>query len=181
MRVASITLALVASTIIAGCVSHRTPETEPPPRDKERWNTYTLDQQERLDAMAMWPVFTPDQVLAGAVPDDGSQPVMVEGTVVKVCLTMGCWMEVGSSSEPLLVMTRDHEFFVPRNSVGTRARVYGRVVTREQSVELLQHLARDAGASQAEIDAITAPRTRRVIIADAIAMPPEWLDRPVVR
>ncbi|MBM4110518.1 MAG: DUF4920 domain-containing protein [Phycisphaerae bacterium] len=171
-------IATAASACLAGCVTHRTQLHEPGPADHQRWNTYSLQPQASIDAMGAWPRMTPDQVMRGEAGQDGTTPVVIEGTLSKVCLTMGCWVEMGTTGEPLLVMTRDHAFFVPRNAQGVLARAYGRAVAREQSVELLQHLAEDAGASADDIARITQPRTRIVFIADMIAMPPEGLDPP---
>ena len=169
---------LIALCASSGCVSHRTSLHEPAPAQSERWNTYALQPQASIDAMGAWPRMTPDQVMRGEAGQDGAMPVVIEGELSKVCLTMGCWVEMTTSGEPLLVMTRDHEFFVPRNAQGVRARAYGRAVAREQSVETLRHIAEDAGASADEIARITEPRTRMVFIADVIAMPPQGLDRP---
>ncbi|MBU6208332.1 MAG: DUF4920 domain-containing protein [Planctomycetes bacterium] len=178
LRLAGAILTTVALSITTGCVSHRTPLHEPAPAAQQRWNTYSLQPQASIDAMGAWPRMTPDQVMRGEAGQDGAMPVVIEGELSKVCLTMGCWVEMKTSGEPLLVMTRDHEFFVPRNATGVRARAYGRAVAREQSVETLRHIAEDAGASADEIARITEPRTRMVFIADVIAMPPEGLDRP---
>ena len=177
-RVPSMGIVTIVVACLAGCVIHRTPLHEPLPAASQRWNTYSLQPQASIDAMGAWPSMTPDQVMRGEAGQDGAMPVVIEGELSKVCLTMGCWVEMRTAGEPLLVMTRDHEFFVPRNAQGTRARAYGRAVAREQSVETLRHIAEDAGASADEIARITAPRTRMVFIADAIAMPPEGLDRP---
>lgn len=177
-RLAGAILTTIALTTAAGCVSHRTALHEPAPSDHQCWNTYSLQPQASIDAMAAWPRMTADQVMRGDAGQDGAMPVVIEGELSKVCLTMGCWVEMKTAGEPLLVMTRDHEFFVPRNAQGVRARAYGRAVAREQSVETLRHIAEDAGASADEIARITEPRTRMVFIADAIAMPPEGLDRP---
>lgn len=177
-RLAGAILTTIALTTAAGCVSHRTSLHEPAPSDHQRWNTYSLQTQASIDAMAAWPRMTADQVMRGDAGQDGAMAVVIEGELSKVCLTMGCWVEMKTAGEPLLVMTRDHEFFVPRNARGTRARAYGRAVAREQSVETLRHIAEDAGASADEIARITEPRTRMVFIAEAIAMPPEGLDRP---
>lgn len=171
-------LTAIALACLAGCVSHRTTLHEPEPLANRHWNTYSLQSQPSIDAMGAWPRMTPDQVMRGDAGQDGTVPVVIEGELTKVCLTMGCWVEMKTSGEPLLVMTRDHEFFVPRNAQGVRARAYGRAVAREQSVETLRHIAEDAGASADEIARITEPRTRMVFIADVIAMPPEGLDRP---
>ncbi|MEY4534166.1 MAG: hypothetical protein RLZZ246_484 [Planctomycetota bacterium] len=171
--------AMALLALLAGCVTHRTSLHEPQPASAQRWNTYSLQPQAAIDAMGSWPRMTPDQVMRGEAGQDGTMPVVIEGTLSRVCLTMGCWVEMGTAGEPLLVMTRDHEFFVPRNAQGVRARAYGRAVAREQSVETLRHIAEDAGASADEIARITEPRVRMVFIADAIAMPPGGLDRPV--
>lgn len=176
---ASASLAAIALACLTGCVSHRTTLHEPEPLAERNWNTYSLQPQQSIDAMGAWPRMTPDQVMRGDAGQDGNLPIVIEGELTKVCLTMGCWVEMKTGGEPLLVMTRDHEFFVPRNAQGVRARAYGRAVAREQSVETLRHIAEDAGASADEIARITEPRTRMVFIADVIAMPPEGLDRPV--
>jgi len=172
-------VAAIALASLAGCVSHRTLLHEPSPAASRHWNTYSLQPQASIDAMGSWPRMTPDQVMHGEAGRDGGMPIIIEGQLSKVCLTMGCWVEMKTTGEPLLVMTRDHGFFVPRNAQGVQARAYGRVVAREQSVDTLRHIAEDAGASAEEIASITEPRTRMVFIADAIAMPPEGLDRPV--
>ena len=172
-------MTVIALCCTSACVSHRTSLHEPGPAEGQRWNTYSLQPQGSIDAMGAWPRMTPDQVMRGDAGQDGNVPVVIEGELSKVCLTMGCWVQMKTSGEPLLVMTRDHEFFVPRNATGVRARAYGRAVAREQSVETLRHIAEDAGGSADEIARITEPRTRMVFIADVIAMPPQGLDRPV--
>jgi hypothetical protein len=177
-HLAGVILITVAFTMTTGCISHRTSLHEPAPSGSQRWNTYSKQPQSSIDAMAAWPRMTADQVMRGEAGKDGAMPVVIEGELSKVCLTMGCWVEMQTGGEPLLVMTRDHEFFVPRNAQGVQARAYGRAVAREQSVHTLRHIAEDAGASADEIARITEPRTRMVFIADAIAMPPEGLDRP---
>jgi hypothetical protein len=52
-------------------------------------------------------------------------------------------------------------------------------IREEHSVEFLKHLAMDAGKSQAEIDAITEPKTRVLFIAEAVILPPGGLEKPV--
>jgi hypothetical protein len=76
-------------------------------------------------------------------------------------------------------MNRDHAYFVPRNCRGRRVHAIGYVVVETHSVEMLKHLAMDAGKSQAEIDAITEPSKRVLFIANAILLPPGGLEKPV--
>jgi hypothetical protein len=75
-------------------------------------------------------------------------------------------------------MNKDHGFFIPRNARGRTVHAVGFVTERELSVEMLRHLAEDAGRSQAEIDSITAPRKSVLFIADAVILPPGGLDAP---
>ena len=111
---------------------------------------------------------------------DTGTVVVLSGTVSDVCKTMGCWLEIeGDSRAQILVMNKDHAFFVPRNCLGRRVHAVGQIVVQEQSVEMLKHLAMDAHASQAEIDAITQPMTRAVFIADAIILPSGGLEKLV--
>jgi hypothetical protein len=115
---------------------------------------------------------------------ESGQLVVLSGTVSDVCRTMGCWLEIEDTNaegtrSSLLVMNKDHAFFVPRNCRGRRVHALGYVVVETHSVEMLKHLAMDAGKSQAEIDAITEPSKRVLFIADAVILPPGGLERPV--
>jgi hypothetical protein len=56
----------------------------------------------------------------------------------------------------------------------------GWVTKRELSVDMLRHLAEDAGAPKAEIDAITQPEITVLFIADAVIMQGGGLDAPAV-
>lgn len=110
---------------------------------------------------------------------DSGRRVVLTGTVAQVCRTMGCWLDIaGPTGATVRVMNRDHAFFIPRNANGREVHAIGFVTVREQSVELLKHLAGDAGKSQAEIDAITAPERTVLFIADAVILPPGGLEPP---
>jgi hypothetical protein len=127
------------------------------------------------------PEVTPETAAAHA---DSGQLVVLSGTVSDVCRTMGCWIEIEDTNaegarSTILVMNRDHAYFVPRNCRGRRVHAIGYVVVETHSVEMLKHLAMDAGKSQAEIDAITEPSKRVLFIANAILLPPGGLEKPV--
>ena len=127
------------------------------------------------------PEVTPETAAAYA---DSGQLVVLSGTVSDVCRTMGCWIEIEDTNaegarSTMLVMNRDHAYFVPRNCRGRRVHALGYVVVETHSVEMLKHLAMDAGKSQAEIDAITEPSKRVLFIANAILLPPGGLEKPV--
>ncbi len=145
----------------------------------------------QYDADRGWNVYgTPTPTLRGVDPEvtvesaatyAGSETLVVlSGTVSDVCQTMGCWIEVeGAANERMLVMTKDHAFFVPRNCRGRHVHAIGHVIVQEQSVELQKHLAADAHASEATINAITEPKIRAVFIADAIILPSGGLEKLV--
>jgi len=110
---------------------------------------------------------------------DTGQRVVLTGTIDTVCRTMGCWLDIRSESGAVIrVMNKEHGFFVPRNARGRSVHAIGFVTTRELSVETLKHLAEDAGQPQAEIDAITEPKTLPLFIADAVIVPPGGLEPP---
>ena len=109
---------------------------------------------------------------------DSGTRVVLSGTVEGVCQTMGCWLEIGDDQgATVLVMNKDHAFFIPRNAKGRLVHAVGFAIKEEHSVEFLKHLAMDAGKSQAEIDAITEPKTRVLFIAEAVVLPPGGLEK----
>src|SRR5262245_58087616 len=64
---------------------------------------------------------------------DGYQgkSVRVEGTVRRACNKMGCWMELAESTSAkaagIRVIMKDHAFFVPTDSAGSKATIEGTV------------------------------------------------------
>ena len=55
------------------------------------------------------------------------QPVILEGTVNKVCAVKGCWMELvpDNASQGIRITFKDYAFFVPTDSTGYNARLEG--------------------------------------------------------
>ena len=89
-------------------------------------------------------------VALGAV-SGGESNVIVEGTIVDVCQTKGCWMRVSDGDQELFVRFQDYGFFVPMNAAGHDVVMHGTSVAKVASVEELRHYAEDAGKSPAEI------------------------------
>jgi hypothetical protein len=121
------------------------------------------------------------EISSGEVRDyvGSDRRVVLSGTVSDVCRTMGCWLEIeDDAGTSVLVMNKDHAFFIPRNARGRLVHAVGFAIQEEHSVEFLKHLAMDAGKSQAEIDAITEPKTRVLFIAEAVILPPGGLEKP---
>ncbi len=126
------------------------------------------------------PEVSPDTLLAHADVYVGSGALLVlDGEVSEVCKTMGCWIEVeGAMGGKVLVMNKDHAFFVPRNCRGRDVHATGTAVWQVQSVEILQHLAADAGKAPEEIALINEDVRRIVFIADSIVLPAQGLEEP---
>jgi hypothetical protein len=122
------------------------------------------------------PEITPAQVEEHVGTD---RRVVLSGYVADVCQTMGCWLEIeDEAGAKVFVMNLNHAFFIPRNARGRPVHAVGWAVVEEHSVELLKHLAMDAGRPQAEIDAISEPMTRTLFIAESVILPPGGLEAP---
>lgn len=91
------------------------------------------------------------------------QPGKFAGRIVQVCQTKGCWLILEDDGRHARVKTRDHAFFVPKDSHG-RAVVYGVLAEVELKPEMARHLAEDAGESE------PVPTREFQIVADSVAL-----------
>ncbi len=99
---------------------------------------------------------------------------LVEGNVEAVCQAKGCWMEVGSKTNPdankIFVKFKDYGFFMPKDLAGSTVVFRGKAYKEIIPVDDLKHYAEDAGKTQAEIDAIVNPEVRLRFMADGVAI-----------
>lgn len=88
--------------------------------------------------------------------------VQLNGYIAEVCQKEGCWLKLsgapGSTADVILVKMKDHAFVLPKDIAGKQAMVQGNIVKKTQSVADQKHYLEDAGAGQAEIDAVTTPK-----------------------
>lgn len=75
--------------------------------------------------------------------------IRTEGTVMAVCQSAGCWMQIADAEQRVHVRMHGHSFFIPRNASGRRARVQGTVVggtpnghCEQEATEATGHQAR---------------------------------------
>ena len=95
--------------------------------------------------------------------------VKVEGTINECCQKKGCWMDVDlGDGKTMVVRFKDYGFFVPKNADGHTVIMEGVAKVEEQSVEWLQHKAKDANMSEEEIAAITEPEMSVSFMADGV-------------
>jgi len=102
---------------------------------------------------------TPEQLTAKMEKATTLPNVVVKGPIAQVCQAEGCWLKLkNTAGEDMLVKFKGHAFLVPKDLTGT-ATVFGTATKKTISVEEQRHMAEDAGKSDADIQAITAPKT----------------------
>ncbi len=121
---------------------------------------------------------TVDDALARSTSLDG-QTVRVAGTIRQVCQAAGCWMTFSTAQgQTLRVMTHEEggdeveAVVFPKDAAGRHAEVVGTLRVAEETVERRRHLAEDAGATAAEIAAITAPTRAVSLLATGARIAP---------
>jgi hypothetical protein len=83
----------------------------------------------------------------------------VKAKVLDVCAKKGCWLKLAvNDSTTAFVKMKDYAFFLPTAVKGKTVVLDGEVQMITTSVTELQHYAKDAKRSQAEINAITQPK-----------------------
>lgn len=87
-----------------------------------------------------------------------SLDVKLAANITDVCSKKGCWMKLDlDNGKSMRVTFKDYEFFVPKDAAGKLAIIQGIAKIDTTDVATLRHYAKDAEASQEEIDAITEP------------------------
>lgn len=95
--------------------------------------------------------------------------VKFKSKITSVCQAKGCWMNLElSKDKQVFVKFKDYSFFVPKNAKNEEVIVNGKAFVSIESIEVLKHYAEDAGASQAAIDSIVAPKTTYSFLADGV-------------
>ena len=124
-----------------------------------------LDQQQNvLSKEAMWKEFE-------KMKEGDTLRVSFASTINEVCQKKGCWMQVDlDQDKSSFVRFKDYGFFAPMNAGGHEVVMQGKAFVSVVSVDELQHYAKDAGKSEAEIAAITEPKVTFAFEADGIAI-----------
>jgi hypothetical protein len=93
----------------------------------------------------------------------------ITGKVKEVCQTMGCWMKIEKADgSTVMVKTKAHGFFMPKNIVGKTVAIEGTASMKEESEAKQKHYAEDAGKSKKEIAKIKGSKTELQIIASGV-------------
>ncbi|SDX57009.1 DUF4920 domain-containing protein [Hymenobacter psychrophilus] len=98
-----------------------------------------------------------------------SAQVKLVGTANEVCQAKGCWMTMKlADGRDMRVKFKDYAFFVPKDISGKTIVINGWAHRETVPVADLQHYAKDAGKSAAEIAAITEPQQQLNFEADGV-------------
>lgn len=76
------------------------------------------------------------------------QTVRVEGVIVRSCKKEGCWMEMAPKADAkgVRVTFKDHGFFIPLKSAGSKVKAEGTFAVKTLSKEHVDHLIEEDGA-----------------------------------
>lgn len=111
----------------------------------------------------------PVNEIASLINSDETIPVKVYGTIIEVCQHTGCWVTLDlGNGEEIMVNMLDHAFFVPKDAAGKTIWVEGSATRELIPIEMLKHIAQDAGRSQEYIDAINADAWKYTIEAKGV-------------
>ena len=107
--------------------------------------------------------------LAAAMENTDELTVQLKGTIVEVCQTSGCWMDIDMGNDQRVLVTFPENVFVtPKDAVGKQATIEGLASKVIIPVKRLQLQAADEGASEEEINAIIEPLTEFSIEATKV-------------
>lgn len=103
--------------------------------------------------------------------DAASLNAKVKAKVLDVCPKKGCWLKLAvNDSTTAFVKMKDYAFFLPTAVKGKTIVLDGEVKMLTTEVSELQHYAKDAKKSQAEINAITQPKKEIRFTASGITV-----------
>ena len=107
--------------------------------------------------------------LAQKMEEAESLETKIKGTITEVCQAKGCWMTIDLGNDELMrVKFKDYGFFVPKDAAGKTAIMQGVAKNEIISVDELKHLAKDAGKSEQEINAIDKPEEQLTFVAKGV-------------
>ena len=72
-------------------------------------------------------------------------PRKVSGSITEVCKKKGCWMVLADGPNYARITFKDYSFFVPTDSHGARAVVYGSLHRERLTPDEANHFEEDAG------------------------------------
>lgn len=103
--------------------------------------------------------------------DESKKDMKIKGVVYEVCQEKGCWMIMKlNNGEEMRVTFKDYKIFVPKDLAGKQVILDGFAYKDTASVKELQHFAKDAGKSDAEISKIKKPKPQLAFEAKGLVV-----------
>lgn len=95
--------------------------------------------------------------------------VVVEGTIIEMCETSGCWAKIADEAgHEVFILCEPHGFHLPKNATGHTVVAHGDGQVRVVPVADQKHFAEVSGATEEEIAQITKPKVMKMLIADSV-------------
>lgn len=150
-------------TMLAIAVGGFAQENKIPPAKKDQ----VYGKVMRADAMTKaQPVKDLPTILNGRKE---AENIVLTGTASTVCQSEGCWFTLMMpGKDQVLVKTKDHAFFLPKDIIGKKLLVEGTAMEKLTPVSELRHYAMDAGKTEAEIKAISQPKREYSVVASSV-------------
>ena len=159
--------ALAVSLALPACKGEPpAPASEPPPAKTVAAPSAPTDKTSVFgSAIAPGSEVLLAKVLANPREFEG-KTVTVQGDVRRVCKKMGCWMELATEKSDAApgcrVFFGAHQFFVPKDSDGSHARVQGEVQVKQVQADFVEHLEEERASFKAKNADGTADEVRLV-------------------
>lgn len=88
----------------------------------------------------------------------------VSGNITEVCQKKGCFMVLTQGEHHARVKFKDYGFFVPKDSAGRKAVIFGELISATLTAEQANHFESDAG----RVGSFSASTTEYSIVASAV-------------
>lgn len=79
--------------------------------------------------------------------------VRLEGTIGAVCKNKGCWLTLNEGEKSVHVTFEGYSYFVPKDVVGRKVALEGKVLVKEPTPDEVEHLRKEgaSGAAAAKV------------------------------
>ena len=84
--------------------------------------------------------------------------VRLEGTIGAVCKNKGCWLTLNEGEKSVHVTFEGYSYFVPKDVVGKKVVLEGKVLVKEPKPDQVEHLKKE-GATEAAAAKVSVEAT----------------------
>jgi hypothetical protein len=141
---------------------HKTNGKKPWAPRKDCTGTYGTPSKAKTTSVTLASLFASPKTYEGKL-------VQVKGKIKAACKFKGCWMMLTDGKHKMRIRFKGYGFFVPTNSAGYEAVVFGKAKARTISVKMLRHYAMDAGKPELA-KKITKPKHTVAFTADWVKL-----------